>query len=282
MNLQEANIFLKTALADLYDSRELTTISDWVLEKITSLPRIDRLMQRDQQLSEIQERRMKVCLDQLLANKPVQYVLEEAHFYGLIFYVDENVLIPRPETEELVEWILQDTNNQAYSVLDIGTGSGCIPISLKSKNNKLILAGCDISKGALSVARRNADVNRVDVDLFYCDITDQNQSANLPVYDIIVSNPPYIPEEGKKAMSPNVLRYEPHQALFTPDNDPYLFYRTIAMLGRNKLGKKGKLYFEIHEEGSVGVINILEEQGYTNIRLRNDLFNRPRMIRAEK
>ncbi|WP_461399415.1 peptide chain release factor N(5)-glutamine methyltransferase [Flavitalea sp.] len=282
MILQEAKDFLKTALTGIYESRESTTISDWVLEKVTGLSRIDRLVHKDRPLTGSQEKQLQDYLGDLLAYRPVQYVLEEAHFYGLNFYVNENVLIPRPETEELVEWILQDTNLQSLAVFDIGTGSGCIAITLKSKNDALKLAACDISEAALSVASRNADVNRVEVDFFTCDILDLAQSATLPVYDIIVSNPPYIPESGKQAMSPNVLNYEPHTALFTPEEDQYIFYRTIGNLGRTNLVVGGKLYFEIHEEGADGVTTILEQQGYKNIRLKNDLFDRPRMIRAEK
>ena len=191
-------------------------------------------------------------------------------------------MIPRPETEELVEWILQDSKLQARSVFDIGTGSGCIAITLKSKNNSLNVSACDISEAALSVASVNAENNKVAVEFFTCDILDPAQSATLPLYDVIVSNPPYIPESGKHSMSPNVLNYEPHTALFTPEEDQYLFYRVIGNLGRTKLAEGGKLYFEIHEEGADGVIAILEQQGYNDISLKKDLFNRPRMIRAEK
>ena len=282
MILQEAKNFLKTALTGIYESRESSTISDWVLEKVTGLSRIDRLVHKDRPLTGSQETKLHDYLRDLLTHRPVQYVLEEAHFYGLNFYVNENVLIPRPETEELVEWILQDTSLQPYTVFDIGTGSGCIAITLKSKNDALKVTACDISEAAISVASGNAAMYKVEVKFHNCDILDPSQTATLPVYDIIVSNPPYIPESGKQAMSPNVLNYEPHSALFTPEEDQYLFYRTIGNLGRTNLAVGGKLYFEIHEAGADGVTTILEQQGYKNIRLKNDLFNKPRMIRAEK
>ena len=149
MILHEAKTFLKKELTGIYESRESTTISDWVLEKITGLTSIDRLVHKDLPLTGPQEKKLHEYLEDLLAHRPVQYVLEEAHFYGLKFYVNENVLIPRPETEELVEWILLDTNLQSHTVLDIGTGSGCIAITLKSKNNALKVAACDISQAAL-------------------------------------------------------------------------------------------------------------------------------------
>ncbi|MHA4847570.1 peptide chain release factor N(5)-glutamine methyltransferase [Flavitalea antarctica] len=282
MNLQEAINFLKTALSGIYDSREAATISDWVLEKITSLSRIDRLMYKDRTLTASQEEQLHSYVGMLNAHQPVQYVLEEAHFYGLKFYVDENVLIPRPETEELVQWILEDAATRALSVLDIGTGSGCIAITLKSKNPQLSVDACDLSQGAISVALKNATNNRVSVKFFRCDILDADISSMLPVYDIIVSNPPYIPESGKQSMSPNVLNYEPHAALFTPRDDPFVFYRAIGQTGKTKLSGGGKLYFEIHEEGANEVIAILEALGYENIVLKNDLFGRPRMIRAQK
>jgi len=282
MILQEAKTFLKQALTGIYESRESTTISGWVLEKITGLTSIDRLVHKDLPLTGQQEKKLHEYLEDLLAHRPVQYVLEESHFYGLKFFVNESVLIPRPETEELVEWILLDSKLQSHTVFDIGTGSGCIAITLKSKNNALKVAACDISEFALSVASRNAATNNVEVEFFSCDILDPGQSATLPVYDIIVSNPPYIPESGKHAISPNVLDYEPHSALFTPEEDQYLFYRAIGNLGTTNLAIGGKLYFEIHEEAADGVTTILEQQGYKNIRLKKDLFNRPRMIRAEK
>jgi release factor glutamine methyltransferase len=272
MNQQAAKTFLKKALTGIYESRESSTISGWVLEKITGLTSIDRLVHKDLPLTGQQEKKLHEYLGDLLAHRPVQYVLEEAHFYGLKFFVNENVLIPRPETEELVEWILQDTNLQSHTVFDIGTGSGCIAITLKSKNKALKIAACDISVAALSVASVNAAANKVDVEFLTCDILDPDQTATLPVFDIIVSNPPYIPESGKHAISPNVLNYEPHTALFTPEEDQYLFYRAIGSQGRTNLAAGGKLYFEIHEEGAEGVTTILEQQGYKNIRLKKRPF----------
>jgi release factor glutamine methyltransferase len=282
MNLQEANNFLKKELTGIYETREAATISDWVMEKLTGLTRINRLVYNDRPLSELQEKKLFGYAGDLRRHRPVQYVLEEAHFYGLSFYVNENVLIPRPETEELVQWILEDTSRQSNSVLDIGTGSGCIAIALKSKNPDLVVAACDISEGAISVASKNAATNLVEVKFFSCDILEKNQSVTLGSYDIIVSNPPYIPESGKLTMMPNVLDYEPHTALFTSGKDPFIFYRAIGMAGKTNLAEGGRLYFEIHEEGAGEVTAVLEQQGYKNIILKNDLFSRPRMIRAEK
>ena len=201
-----------------------------------------------------------------MAHRPVQYVLEEAHFQGLKFYVNENVLIPRPETEELVEWILADFRalqaaSRDISVLDIGTGSGCIAVSLKVKNNFLQISACDVSSPALAIAKKNADNNKAAIQLFNYDILNQSSWNELPVYDLIVSNPPYIPERDKQSMDQNVLNYEPHIALFTSDDDPNIFYRTIALFGKTHLKAGGKLYFEIHMEGAPAVKEILQVHG---------------------
>ena len=286
MNLQDALLYLKQSLAGVYETREAATISDWVLEKITGLQKIDRIVKMDLKLTAAAEAALIKYTAELVAHRPVQYVLEEAHFQGLIFYVNENVLIPRPETEELVEWILADVQApqaafRDISVLDIGTGSGCIAVSLKVKNSLLQISACDVSYPALEIAKKNADNNNAAIQLFNCDILNQSLWHELPLYDLIVSNPPYIPERDKLAMGQNVLNYEPHIALFTSDDDPNIFYRTIALFGKTHLKAGGRLYFEIHVEGGPAVKEILQVLGYTEIEIRNDFFGRPRLCSAK-
>ena len=201
-------------------------------------------------------------------------------FYGLSFEVDENVLIPRPETEELVEWILKDNKEGGLRVLDIGTGSGCIPITLAKFLLHADIASWDISDGALEVARRNCRRNDVKVRLERKDVLQTSSSEEQ--FDIIVSNPPYITEKEKANMSANVLEWEPELALFVPDDSPLLFYRKIAELGRDMLVSGGRLYFEINQEYGRETVDMLAGLGYKNIELRKDLFQNDRMIKAEK
>jgi release factor glutamine methyltransferase len=221
-----------------------------------------------------------------VAHRPVQYVLQEADFCGLRLYVDENVLIPRPETEELVAWILEDqpkkrvTGSPLTRLFDIGTGSGAIPIALKNKNPSFQITACDVSEPALQVARRNAHAHNAPINFIEVDILNPGHWPQLPVYDIIVSNPPYIPEADKKSMSENVLRHEPHLALFTPGDNAFVFYQAIAAFGKSHLASEGKLFFEIHYEGAEPVTTILKNAGYRDIEVKNDLFGNPRMIKA--
>lgn len=280
MNFQQSQVYLRQHLVTIYDSREAAIISDWVLEKLTGLNKLDRLMYKDQELNPRQQELFDNYLAQLLSKKPVQYVLGEADFFGLKFYVDENVLIPRPETEELVQWIIEDSSDGPLSILDIGTGSGCIAIAIKHKKPQFTVSACDISNGALDVARQNAANIKVNINFFSRDILDTSRRSSSDVYDIMVSNPPYIPPSAKDNMSGNVLDYEPHLALFTPVDDPFLFYRAIGQFGQSQLIKGGKLYFEIHEDGADGVISLLNQQGYSSIVLRNDLHGKQRMISA--
>ena len=214
-------------------------------------------------------------------HEPVQYIIGKETFMGLVFEVDGNVLIPRPETQELVNWILEDhRSDEGCKILDIGTGSGCIPVSLAHFMSGAEVEAWDISDGALDVARRNANQNEVKV-LF----RKQNVFEALPsesFYDVIVSNPPYITEKEKVDMEANVLDWEPSIALFVPDTDPLLFYRKIAELGLDMLVAGGALYFEINRAYGEMMRTMLEDMGYNNVELRKDMFGNDRMIKAIK
>ncbi|HWR33662.1 MAG TPA: peptide chain release factor N(5)-glutamine methyltransferase, partial [Chitinophagaceae bacterium] len=209
------------------------------------------------------------------------YVLNESWFCGLKLYVDKNVLIPRPETEELVEWIISNCKFPVdeLKILDIGTGSGCIPISVKRRIRKAEVWACEISEDALAVAKRNAATLGTDINFIQLDFLNEEQRNQLPSFDIIVSNPPYVPEKDKEQMQQNVLNYEPHISLFVPDNDALIFYKAIAAFGKEHLKQSGNIYCEIHESLGSSVKEIFSSAGYT-IELKKDMQQKDRMIKS--
>lgn len=228
------------------------------------------------------------ALELLKQEKPIQYILGETEFYGLPFKVNINTLIPRPETEELVSWILnQDPkpNTQSLKILDIGTGSGCIAISLAKRLPNAKVYALDVSAEALKVAKVNADLNHVVIEFIEADILEiQHQISNTQhlEFDIIVSNPPYVRELEKQLMKPNVLNNEPHLALFVKDDNPLLFYKAITEFAVKRLSENGMLFFEINEFLGNDMIQLLVENNFSNIELKQDIFKRDRMIRGVK
>jgi release factor glutamine methyltransferase len=284
MTLQESQQYLIAQLSPLYDAREASNIAHWVLEHLTGWKKIDRLVHKEDPLSAEQNTLLEQYIAELLTHKPVQYVLREAWFYGLPLYVDEHVLIPRPETEELVEWVIQETGsgNTAYSILDIGTGSGCIPIALKKQLPAATVYACDVSEGALAVAQKNAQMADTAIQFIQTDFLVSANWGSLPEADIIVSNPPYIPVKDKGSMRENVLQHEPHLALFVENDDPLLFYRSIAQFARQKLLPGGRVYVEIHEDLGAATLQLFTGSGFTNAELKKDMQGKDRMIRAMK
>lgn len=284
MTILSAYQQLLNDLSELYDQREAANIADWVMENITGKTRSARLIHKNELLDETQLETWKNYSRELLQYKPVQYVLNEAWFAGMKFFVNENVLIPRPETEELVEWIVKDVAACRIPVarmLDIGTGSGCISIALKKKIETADIHAADISPEALNVAKQNALALQTPVHFHQLDILNKAAWHQLASFDIIVSNPPYIKQSESENMHNNVLKHEPHVALFVPDEDALLFYRTIAAFGLEHLNKNGKLFFEINEALGSEVCLLLEQFGYTAIELRKDLQGKDRMVKAE-
>lgn len=281
MTIHEAQQQLLFQLYHIYDNREAASIADWVMEKLTGWKKIDRIINKKVPLLPDQITQLESYTEALLQHKPVQYVLQEAWFGADAYFVDERVLIPRPETEELVEWVIQDNTAAGnIAILDIGTGSGCIPISLRKKLPAASINACDISAGALDVARQNATVLQASVEFLELDILNSDRWTVLPALDIIVSNPPYIPQKDKATMFQNVLSFEPHLALFVEDDDPLLFYRTIAILGKQQLLPGGKIYVEIHEDLGMVVCELFTANGYRDVTLKKDLQGKDRMVRA--
>ena len=282
MTTQSAQQQALEALKSLYDDREAANIADWVMEHITAKKRIDRLIDKQAILSAEQIAQLQSILAELSTHKPVQYVLGEAWFAGMKFYVNESVLIPRPETEELVEWIMKDIQNSKFKIqnlLDIGSGSGCIPISLKKKLPQINITSIDISEDALLVARQNAETLDADIHFIQMDFLNEVNWEQLPMYDIIVSNPPYIKQSEEANMAKNVLAFEPSIALFVPDEDPLLFYRKIVLFAKSHLSVQGMIFLEINEALGNEVVSLFEKNGFET-ELRKDLQGRDRMVKA--
>ncbi|WP_448699110.1 peptide chain release factor N(5)-glutamine methyltransferase [Mucilaginibacter sp. AW1-3] len=285
--IADALLILNDSLKKIYAEDELTSIKYLVLSDISNLSKAQLRAFTDQTLTDEQWQKLTEITAALQTGIPVQYVLGHTEFYGLPFNVNPSVLIPRPETEELVEWILEESqelrirNQDDFRILDIGTGSGCIPISLKKNLPNAQVSGLDISAEALSTAKQNAKLNNVDVDFINADILNVSQISNLtPQISIIVSNPPYVTEREKGEMHSNVLDYEPHTALFVPDNDALVFYNAIADFALMHLKPGGLLFFEINENLGKQTVDLLKYKSFKNIELRQDMRGKDRMIKA--
>ena len=264
------------------EEQERTIIVSMILQHITGLSKADIAINPNIRVNQSEIVWLRNAIIKLLEHCPIQYVLGFEEFYGLPFNVNANVLIPRPETEELVKWILDDftQNHESLTVLDLGTGSGCIAIALKHEHPTWSVSGIDKSEEALMVARSNAKLNNVDVEFSKNDLLDF-----VPIqqnYDIIVSNPPYIRKSEKRLMQQNVLAYEPEMALFVEDENPLVFYNAIAQIAQKQLKSSGKLYLEINEALGVEMVQMLKEQGFSEVELHCDLFGKPRMVKGIK
>lgn len=270
-------------LQNIQEDSEIESFFFILTEYLHLLKRIDISLNPDFEVSETDLEKWNVIISELKTEKPIQYITGEAWFYGYRFEVNENTLIPRPETEELVEWIVESTKLEAGSsklnILDIGTGSGCIPISLKKEIPNTIVSAIDVSEKALEMARKNALDNEVEVHFILQNILETE--SLIEKYDIIVSNPPYVRNLEKQEIKKNVLAYEPHLALFVDDNNVLLFYRKIAELALTSLTPNGKLFFEINQYLGKETVELLENLGFKNIELRKDFMGNDRMICCE-
>jgi release factor glutamine methyltransferase len=270
--------YIKDKLKDLYQERELSSIIKIILTDIFSMSTIEIYGDKDKIFSSKEMAELDVIIERLKKNEPIQYILGYEIFYGLKYKVTENVLIPRPETAELVEWIISYSEGKSGKIIDIGTGSGCIAISLAANIPGVSVEGWDISQEALNVASYNAKLNNVDVTFRNVDIL--SFSSDGEKYDVIVSNPPYITEAEKDDMQSNVLEWEPFTALFVNNSDPLLFYRKIAQVGIDSLLPDGSIYFEINRSFFKEIVAMLEEYGYRDIEVRKDCFGNERMVKA--
>ena len=280
------------ALSTIYDEGEAESFFYLILEDKKQLKRIDLALQPDLVFSEEEIVVWNSILEQLKLEIPVQYLLGKTHFYGLEFEVNENVLIPRPETEELVEWILQENLKiekfKDLKILDIGTGSGCIAISLAKNLPSAQVFAIDVSEKALATAQKNAVMNQAEVHFIKTDILNINDLQELPTsnfqlpthFDIIVSNPPYVRNLEKEEIKKNVLDNEPHLALFVEDDNALIFYRKIAELAQKNLMLNGQLYFEINQYLGEEMIQLLEKMNFKNVELRKDIYRNDRMTRC--
>jgi release factor glutamine methyltransferase len=274
----------KEELAELYDTREAESLGLIALAEIATLSSAKIKAFPDTEVTEEQAESINKILTELKTGKPIQYILGHTEFYGLHFKVNSSVLIPRPETEELVEWIISSVNSSKLapgSILDIGTGSGCIAISLKKNLPEFAVSGMDISQSALQTAKENADLNKVDVNLLNEDILASHLAPGAAPYSIIVSNPPYVTMHDKTQMHQNVIDFEPHTALFVPENDPLIFYKAIADFASENLEPGGLLFFEINESYGEQIVELLNSKSFKNIELKNDISGRDRMIKGQ-
>ena len=281
MQIQEFKRHFFSELAYLYPETEIQSFFTILVESKLHLSRIQLALEHNFELDNNDYDFLQNALLKLKNQIPVQYIVGETAFYGLMFKVDKNVLIPRPETEELVEWVLQNhKNSKSLKILDVGTGSGCIAISLAKNLLNAKVSAMDISAEALNVAKNNATMNQVKVDYILADILKIEKLATN--FDIIVSNPPYVRELEKSQMQQNVLSNEPHLALFVKDENPLLFYDKIAELAKKHLTENGVLYFEINQYLGMETIDLLKSKGFKNIELKKDIYGVDRMVKCER
>ncbi len=284
MILKEFKLFFNEALSAIYPKTEIDSFFFILMEEKLKLQRIDTVLKPDFLITKKNLIDLKNIVKRLQKEEPIQYIIGNTEFYGLPFLVDKNTLIPRTETEELVAWVLDEikvlTNNKIteLSILDIGTGTGCIPISLAKNLTSLNISAIDISPEALLIAKQNAILNKVTIEFIELDILN---AESLPQeYDVIISNPPYVRELEKEEIKNNVLENEPHLALFVADENPLIFYNKIADLAKQQLSKNGMLFFEINQYLGKETVNMLVKKGFKNIQLKKDLFGNDRMIKA--
>ncbi len=283
----------KQSLATLYDASEIEALTLMIISEITGSSKAMVKAFPEQEITLQQQGELNDILTRLQTGEPIQYILGYTEFYGLPFKVNPAVLIPRPETEELVEWALASVSSWQLAVnsqeqlavkniLDIGTGSGCIAISLKKNLPAVQISAIDISTDALQTAMQNADLNEVSINFIQADILNINSEIEIPKSEIIISNPPYVTLHDKTRMHTNVTDFEPHTALFVPENDPLIFYKAIADFAINNLASNGLLFFEINESLGRETVKMLESKGFKNVELRKDMSGRDRMVKGTR
>jgi release factor glutamine methyltransferase len=276
--------YFRQELATRYDVSEIDQMAAWCFEDFVGMSRTSLLTRPDATVNESDLLRFHFAVKALRTGRPIQYILGKTDFYGLTLKVNENVLIPRPETEELVAWICADrkTDTSTFSIIDIGTGSGCIALALKKNLPQTHIYALDASLGALSIARENAHTTENELHFLHLDILENSTAAKIPNCTIMVSNPPYIKRSESSSMAEHVLQHEPNEALFVPDDDALIFYHAIGKLALEKLKPNGALYFEINEALGYETCMLLQQLGFGDVELRQDMQGKDRMIRARK
>lgn len=273
--------YIKSELADLYPETEMQGFIRIIFENVLALNYTDIILQKDKKIDDESFESIKQIVDRLKTHEPIQYILGETEFYDLTLNVNPAVLIPRPETEELVHWVLNSNVSSESRIIDIGTGSGCIPLAFKKGLPNANVFGVDISEGALRTAAENAARNNLEIEFIHADILKWKKYSWMN-YDIIVSNPPYVRNCEKKLMEKNVLAYEPDGALFVEDNNPLIFYKTIAEFAQANLNENGWLFYEINEYLGEEMIKLVNGLGFREIELRTDLNGKDRMLKCQK
>jgi len=267
-------------LHQIYSDHEAANITAMCFEKIAGITKSDVIKNPDLNLSEINIKNLETSLSELLLHKPVQYVLGEAWFYKLKFKVDEHVLIPRPETEELVNEINDFIKESCFKkIIDIGTGSGCIPIAIKKTFPETIVTAIDIDENAITVAKENASMIQTEINFFQMNFLDPANWNLFEKFDVIISNPPYIPFSEKELMDKNVTNYEPHLALFVPNEKPLVFYEAIALFSKTHLAENGKIFMEVHENLAKEVSDLFSQHEFKT-EIKKDIFEKERMVMA--
>ncbi|MCK4630706.1 MAG: peptide chain release factor N(5)-glutamine methyltransferase [Bacteroidales bacterium] len=281
-NIGELSSKFKRELKEQYSLPELQNFLYLIFQNLMELSKTDIHINPGKEIPDHFMIKINEIINELKEYKPIQYILGETEFYGCDIKIDQNTLIPRPETEELVRWILDETDGDRCKIIDIGTGSGCIAVALAKNNISAKVFASDNSEEALKVARENAGINNTDITFFHFNINLPETSEILGLYDLIVSNPPYVTESEKRQMKKNVLKYEPHDALFVPDSNPLIFFRAILEFAESKLQPGGNIFFEINERFGKQMIQLLEKFNYHHIILRKDINNKDRMIKGTK
>lgn len=268
-------------LQHIYSAEEASIITALVFENKAGVTRLNIIKSPNEIVNNQQKNELDAALHNLLQHTPVQHITGETWFYNLKFTVNEHVLIPRPETEELVKWIIDEhtTQKKHFSMLDIGSGSGCIPVALKKNLPQASITSIDVSNDALAVAKENAEANNTPVDFLQLDFLNRDEWQRLPAFDSIVSNPPYIPLHEKENLDRNVTAYEPHNALFVPDSNPLIFYEAIAAFAKMHLKQEGKIYAEVHEDYANETAAVFASH-FSQVTIKKDINGKERMVKA--
>lgn len=274
--------YAKAELHETYEMQEIQSIMRIALEHFLSVSPTTILAHQNTKVSNSDYFQMKQVVEKLKKQEPIQYILGETEFYGRKFVLNPSVLIPRSETEELVHWIIHESRAHGPSILDVGTGSGCIAVTLAAEITNARVLGIDVSEGALAVAQKNAKLSDQDVRFIQYDVLGNEPLSTHEKFDVVVSNPPYVRLSEKEKMYPNVLEYEPHLALFVDDDDALLFYRKITEMAKKELKNGGTLYFEMNEALGEETKKLLINYGFVGVEIKSDINGKQRMIKAQK